>query len=71
MQNQSNDDDNVGSRSWATFQGKNLPIFKGKYDPDGALSWLKEIERIVRVMDCTPAQKVRYGTHMLAVEVDD
>ena len=23
------------------------------------------------MMDCTPAQKVRYGTHMLAVEVDD
>ncbi|XP_050912626.1 uncharacterized protein LOC127127478 [Lathyrus oleraceus] len=22
-------------------------------------------------MDCTPAQKVRYGTHMLAVEADD
>ena len=23
------------------------------------------------MMDCTPAQKVRYGTHMLAVEADD
>ena len=46
-------------------------MFKGKYDPDGALDWLKEIERIFSVMDCTPAQKVRYGTHMLAVEADD
>ena len=23
------------------------------------------------MMDCTQAQKVRYGTHMLAVEADD
>ena len=62
---------NAGSRSLATFQRENLPTFKGKYDPDGALNWLKDIERIFCVMDCTPAQKVRYGTHMLAVEADD
>ncbi|XP_050902224.1 uncharacterized protein LOC127112107, partial [Lathyrus oleraceus] len=52
-------------------QRENPPVFKGKHDPDAALGWLKEIERIFRVMDCTPAQKVRYGTHMLAVEADD
>ncbi|XP_058764652.1 uncharacterized protein LOC131638120 [Vicia villosa] len=40
------------------------------YDLDGALTWLKEIERIFRVMDCTSAQKVWYGTHMLVVEAD-
>ena len=71
MENQPNADGNAGSRSLATFQRENPPTFKGKYDPDGALEWLKEIERIFRVMDCTPAQKVRYGTHMLAVEADD
>src|SRR3954471_10339098 len=59
------------SRSLATFQRENPPVFKGTYNPDGALTWLKEIERIFRVMDCTPEQKVRYGTHMLAVEADD
>src|SRR4051812_17114259 len=59
------------SRSLATFQIENPPVFKGIYDPDGALTWLKEIERIFCVMDCTPEQKVRYGTHMLAVEADD
>ena len=46
-------------------------MFKGKYDPDGALDWLKDIERIFCMMDCTPVQKVRYGTHMLAVEAND
>ena len=37
----------------------------------GALDWLKEIETIFRVMDCTLEQKVCYGTHMLAVEADE
>ncbi|XP_058733556.1 uncharacterized protein LOC131605185 [Vicia villosa] len=71
MQNQPNADENAGSRSLATFQRENPPVFKGTHDPDGALDWLKEIERIFRVMDCTPTQKVRYGTHMLAKEADD
>src|SRR3954463_5199529 len=71
IQNQPNADESAGSRSLATFQRENPPVFKGTYDPDGALDWLKEIERIFRVMDCTPTQKVRYGTHMLAKEADD
>ena len=62
IENKPNVDGNAGSRRLATFQRENPPMFKGKYDPDGALEWLKEIERIFRVMDCTPAQKVRYGT---------
>ena len=71
MENQPNADWNARSRSLATFQRENPPTFKGKYDPDGALEWLKKIERIFCVIDCTQAQKVRYGTHMLAVEADD
>ncbi|XP_058759507.1 uncharacterized protein LOC131632798 [Vicia villosa] len=71
LENQPNADENAGSRSLATFQRENPHTFKVTYDPDGALTWLKEIERIFRVMDCTQAQKVRYGTHMLVVEGDD
>ncbi|XP_058783718.1 uncharacterized protein LOC131658441 [Vicia villosa] len=63
--------ENAASRNLATFQRENPPVFKGTHDPDGALTWLKEIERIFRVMDCTPDQKVRYGTHILAVKADD
>ena len=37
MENQPNADGNVGSRSLETFQRENLPTFKGKYDPHGAL----------------------------------
>ncbi|XP_058745996.1 uncharacterized protein LOC131618857 [Vicia villosa] len=45
--NQLNVNENDGSRSLATFQRENPPVFKGKHDPDGALEWLKEIERIL------------------------
>jgi len=47
------------------------PTFKGRYDPDGAQTWLKEVERVFRVMQCTKVQKVRFGTHMQAEEADD
>ena len=51
---------------------RNHPLtFTGRYDHDGAQKWLKEIERIFRVMQCSEVQKVRFGTHMLAEEADD
>ncbi|XP_058778904.1 uncharacterized protein LOC131652922 [Vicia villosa] len=68
LEHQSDIGKNVGYRSLTTFQRENPPVFKGTYVLHGALTWLKEIERIFCVMDCTPNQKVRYGTHMLAVE---
>lgn len=71
FQNPPNADENVGSRSLATFQRENPPTFLGRYDPEGALAWLKEIERIFRVMDCTLVQKIHYGTHKLSDEADD
>ncbi|XP_050897591.1 uncharacterized protein LOC127104455 [Lathyrus oleraceus] len=71
FQNPFNADENVGSRSLATFQRENPPTFLGTYDSEGALAWLKEIERIFRVMDFTLVQKIRYGTHKLSGEADD
>nr|ABD28305.1 RNA-directed DNA polymerase (Reverse transcriptase) [Medicago truncatula] len=62
---------NAEARMLETFMKKNPPTFKGRYDPDGAQTWLKEIERIFRVMQCTEDQKVRFGTHQLAEEADD
>src|SRR3954463_3668610 len=53
------------------FQRNNPPLFKGTHDPKGAQKWLKEIERIFRVIDCAEDLKVRYGTHMLSEEADD
>ncbi|XP_058784411.1 uncharacterized protein LOC131659203 [Vicia villosa] len=59
LEHQPNVGENDASRNLAIFQRENPPIFKGTHDPDGALTWLKEIERIFCVMDCTPDQKVR------------
>ncbi|XP_058784805.1 uncharacterized protein LOC131659664 [Vicia villosa] len=70
LEHQPNVSENVASRNLATFQRENPPVFKGTRDLDGVLTWLKEIERIFRVIDCTPDQKVRYETHMLVVEAD-
>ena len=47
------------------FRKNQPPVFKGRFDPDGAQLWLKEIERIFRVMDCAEENKVRLGSHML------
>jgi len=37
-------------RMLETFLRNHPPTFKGRYDPDGAQMWLKEVERIFRVM---------------------
>ncbi|KEH16968.1 Ty3/Gypsy polyprotein/retrotransposon, putative, partial [Medicago truncatula] len=58
-------------RMLETFLRNHPPAFKGRYDPDGAQTWLKEVERIFRVMQCSEVQKVRFGTYMLAEEADD
>jgi hypothetical protein len=62
---------NADVRMLEAFLRNHPPTFKGRYDPDGAQTWLKEIERFFRVMQCTDDQKVRFGTHMLAEEADD
>ena len=54
---------NAETRMLETFMRNHPPTFKGRYDPNGAQTWLKEIERIFRVMQCTEVQQVRFGTH--------
>src|SRR3954468_21126652 len=58
-------------RQLNSFQRNNPPLFKGTYDPEGAQKWIKEIERIFRVIDCAENLMVKYGTHMLSEEADD
>jgi hypothetical protein len=62
---------NAEVRMLETFLRNHPLTFKGRYDRDGAQTWLKEIERVFRVMQCTEDQKVCFGTNMLAEEVDD
>ncbi|XP_020208616.1 uncharacterized protein LOC109793559 [Cajanus cajan] len=47
------------------FQRNHPPTFKGGYDPDAAMNWLTEIEKIFNVMDCPLTQKVKLATFML------
>jgi len=44
---------NDGVRMLETFLRNHPPTFKGRYDPDGAQTWLKEVERIFWVMQCS------------------
>ncbi|XP_050910060.1 uncharacterized protein LOC127123927 [Lathyrus oleraceus] len=53
------------------FQRNNPPGIKGSHDPEGAQAWLKVTKNIFRVMACTEAQKVHFGTHMLSDEDED
>lgn len=67
--NQKGDDDEF--RALGRFQQNNPPIFEGEHAPEKAQAWLKAIEKIFRVMNCTDAQKVQFGTHMLEKEAKD
>ncbi|CAL5184130.1 unnamed protein product [Lathyrus oleraceus] len=58
-------------RNMGKFQRNSPPTFKGRYVSDGAQDWLKDIEKIFRVIVCTEAYKVQFGTHMLEEEADD
>ncbi|XP_050915354.1 uncharacterized protein LOC127130378 [Lathyrus oleraceus] len=68
---QANQNPNEGAGEFhglGKYQNNNLPTFKGRYDPEGAHTWVQEIEKIFRVMACTNAQKVLFGPHMLSKE---
>ncbi|XP_050896661.1 uncharacterized protein LOC127103447 [Lathyrus oleraceus] len=58
-------------RALGKFQRNNLPTFEGAHEADKAQEWLKAIEKIFRVMNCSDAQKVQFGTHMLEKEAED
>jgi len=52
------------------FQRNNPPAFNGGYNPDGAHNWIREIEKIFRVMACLEGKKVAFGTYTLVEEAE-
>jgi len=52
------------------FLRNNPPTFKGRFDPEGAQTWVQRMERIFRAMVTSDDQKVRLATHMLAEEAE-
>ncbi|MCI41305.1 putative Ty3/Gypsy polyprotein/retrotransposon, partial [Trifolium medium] len=43
------------------FMNNKPPIFKGGYDPNGAQSWIEDIERIFGAMRCLDEHRVLLG----------
>ena len=52
------------------FQRNNPPAFNGGYNLDGAQNWIREIEKIFRVMTCLEGKKVAFGTYTLVEEAE-
>lgn len=55
-------------RGLRKLQKNKPPTFKGRYDPEGAQTWIQEIEKIFRVMAYNDVHKVLFGSHMLSEE---
>jgi len=50
------------------FQKLNLLAFRGESDRIQAEGWIRQIEKILCVMECTESQKVTFATFMLQGE---
>jgi len=44
--------------------------FTGKSTPDEAVAWLRECEKICRVIECTDAQKLSFVTFLLVADAE-
>ena len=68
--NQNRQEGNNEARAMADFQKNDPPKFSRGTDPEGAQLWIKEIEKIFRVMGCTDDQKVACATFKLTNEAE-
>ena len=55
---------------FAEFRNTNLPNFRGAFDPDKADEWVKAMEKLFSVLDCTDHQKVAFATYMLEADAE-
>ena len=51
-----------------TFRRNSPQKFKGGFNPEGAQSWIAEIEKIFIAMTCADANRVTFATFMLVEE---
>ena len=56
--------------SFGKFHKKNPPTFDGEPDPMVAENWLLKMEKLLRALECTDAQKVVYATFSLQGSVE-
>ena len=52
------------------FRKANPPSFCGEYDPNVAERWVRQLEKIFGVLECTTEQKVSLATFMLEGEAE-
>jgi len=52
------------------FMRNKPPTFKGRFNPEEALTWMEGMEKIFRAVVTNDDQKVRLATHMLAEEAE-
>ncbi|KAF7801134.1 Transposon Ty3-I Gag-Pol polyprotein [Senna tora] len=57
-------------RGWVEFQNARPSTFRGEFNPVLAEGWLKELEKIFKVLKCTEEQKVEFAIYMLAGEAE-
>ena len=57
-------------RGLSTFRKQQPPQFSGGYNPEGAKSWIAQIEKIFKAMDCPEESKVKYAVYMLIDEAE-
>lgn len=48
------------ANTFAQFSSQNPPMFDGKSDANVAENWLRRMEKIFKVLNCTENQKVEY-----------
>ena len=51
--------------TFGEFHKQNPPTFNGEPDPVAAENWLLKIEKLLRALGCTDAEKVMYATFAL------
>jgi hypothetical protein len=54
--------------SFKEFYEHPFPMFKGNLNSGEAREWLTSLEELLRVMDCTKEQKVKYAAYKFSGE---
>jgi hypothetical protein len=54
--------------SFKEFYEHHFPMFKGNLNSREAKEWLMSLEELLRVMDCTKEQRVKYAAYKFSGE---
>jgi hypothetical protein len=54
--------------SFKEFYDHHFPMFKGNLNSGEAREWLTSLEELLRVMDCTEEQRVKYAAYKFSGE---